>query len=222
MSHPHIQQIGGIHITSLNPEVLSEWYKNTLGVSVSKDGEGYIIRFPYDDIHSKNELFSFVKIVQGEGSGKGAMMPAFRVNSVKQFTEQCRANDCTVVTEEETDAGKFLTIEDAESNRLVLWEDTTLLTKQKRTRRKTAKKLEVMFEFLLFGLVFGIVEDILAVWLVTGEPITLKIVWLVVLIAIPFAIIGELVADNIDFSSFIEKMLSKMPHKRNTKHVTKP
>ena len=66
-------------------------------------------------------------------------------------------------------------------------------------RTSKAKRYEVMFEFLLFGIVIGVTEDILAVHLTTGETITWNMVGIIILIAIPFAIIGELVADHIDF-----------------------
>lgn len=72
-----------------------------------------------------------------------------------------------------------------------------------------AKKLEVIFEFLIFGIVIGIAEDLIAVKVTTGEPITLRIVGIIVLIAIPFAIIGELIADNIDFVKIYRKIFSK-------------
>lgn len=76
-------------------------------------------------------------------------------------------------------------------------------------RRRKAKRLEVMFEFLLFGLVIGVTEDLLAVTLTTGEAITLKMVVIVVLLAIPFAIIGEVVADHVDFLKVYEKITGK-------------
>jgi len=66
-----------------------------------------------------------------------------------------------------------------------------------------------MFEFLLFGIIFGIAEDLIAVFFVTGEPITWKIVGIVVLVAIPFAIVGELIADNIDFIRLYEKFFKR-------------
>lgn len=72
-----------------------------------------------------------------------------------------------------------------------------------------AKKIEVMLEFLIFGIVIGVVEDIVAVKITTGEPITLKIVGIIVLIAIPFAIIGEIFADNVDFSKYIRRVLNE-------------
>jgi len=74
---------------------------------------------------------------------------------------------------------------------------------------KRAKRLEVLFEFLVFGIAIGIIEDILAVKFATGEPITWEIIGIVVLIAIPFAIIGELIADNIDFTKLYHRLFSK-------------
>jgi len=71
------------------------------------------------------------------------------------------------------------------------------------------KKIEVMFEFLVFGIVIGIVEDLLAIKLATGERITLQTVGIIVLLAIPFAIIGELVADRIDFVKIYKKFNKK-------------
>jgi hypothetical protein len=72
---------------------------------------------------------------------------------------------------------------------------------------KRAKRIEVTIEFLLFGIAIGIVEDILAVSITTGEPITWTIVGIIVLIAIPFAILGEVIVDNVDFASAIDRYI---------------
>ncbi|MDD5552087.1 MAG: hypothetical protein PHI88_02955 [Candidatus Pacebacteria bacterium] len=72
-----------------------------------------------------------------------------------------------------------------------------------------SRKLEVIFEFLIFGIVIGIAEDLIAIKVTTGEPITLRIVGIIVLIAIPFAIIGELIADNIDFVKIYRKIFNR-------------
>jgi hypothetical protein len=74
---------------------------------------------------------------------------------------------------------------------------------------KRAKRIEVILEFLIFGIVIGIVEDILAVKLTTGAPITWKVIGIIVLIAIPFAFIGEIVADNINMEKYIERILKR-------------
>jgi len=71
------------------------------------------------------------------------------------------------------------------------------------------KKLEVAFEFLIFGIIIGIIEDLVAVKLTTGAVITLKTIGIIVLIAIPFAIIGEVLADNIDFVKLYRKVFKK-------------
>lgn len=71
-----------------------------------------------------------------------------------------------------------------------------------------AKKIEVTLEFFLFGVVIGVVEDIIAVKLVSGEKITLEVIGIIVMIAIPFAILGEIFADNIDFAQYIRKFIS--------------
>ena len=71
------------------------------------------------------------------------------------------------------------------------------------------KKLEVFLEFLIFGIVIGVIEDVIAVTVTTGEPITWKIIGIIVVIAIPFAYLGEVVADQIDFTKHLERWFGK-------------
>ena len=61
------------------------------------------------------------------------------------------------------------------------------------------RRLEVFFEFLIFGIAMGVVEDLIAITMVTGEPITWRTILIIVLVAIPFAVIGELIVDRIEF-----------------------
>jgi len=58
------------------------------------------------------------------------------------------------------------------------------------------KRLEIFLEFLIFGVAMGIVEDVIALKLATGEPITWRVIWIVTLVAIPFAAVGELIVDR--------------------------
>lgn len=60
------------------------------------------------------------------------------------------------------------------------------------------RRLEVFLEFLIFGVIMGIVEDLIAVTLSTGEPITWKILGIILLVTIPFAAIGELIVDRME------------------------
>ncbi len=66
------------------------------------------------------------------------------------------------------------------------------------------RRLEIFIEFLVFGVVMGIIEDLIVVTLSTGEPLTWKILGIITLVAIPFAAIGELIVDRIEL----------MPHKK--------
>jgi hypothetical protein len=61
------------------------------------------------------------------------------------------------------------------------------------------KRLEVFMEFLIFGIVMGVVEDLIAVTLITGSPVGWRGIFIIILVAIPFATIGELVIDRIEF-----------------------
>lgn len=60
------------------------------------------------------------------------------------------------------------------------------------------RRLEVFLEFLIFGVIMGIIEDLIAVTLSTGEPLTWKILGIITLVAIPFAAIGELIVDRME------------------------
>jgi len=71
------------------------------------------------------------------------------------------------------------------------------------------RKWEVIFELLVFGIVVGIIEDLTAIKLATGEPITLRVVGIVILIAIPFAILGEVIFDRIDFATIFKRMFGR-------------
>ena len=57
------------------------------------------------------------------------------------------------------------------------------------------KKLRLL-EFLIVGVIMGVAEDLIAVALATGERIDFHVLWIVFLVALPFAIISELIVDH--------------------------
>ena len=71
------------------------------------------------------------------------------------------------------------------------WEKIGMARVSERTRR--------ILEFLVIGLVMGVTEDLLAVWLTTGEPITWSVFGIVVAVALPFAFLSEYVVDHPEF-----------------------
>lgn len=73
------------------------------------------------------------------------------------------------------------------------------------------QRAEVVFELLVFGVIIGIVEDIVAIRLVTDTPITWTVIGIVVLVTVPFAILGEVVFDNIDFANFLRESIGMLP-----------
>lgn len=66
-------------------------------------------------------------------------------------------------------------------------------------KKKKHSRLEVFLEFLIFGLLVGITEDLIAIKFATDEPFTWKIVGIVTLVAIPFAFLGEVIVDRVNF-----------------------
>ena len=63
-------------------------------------------------------------------------------------------------------------------------------------------RLKRLLEFFIIGIVFGVTEDMLAVLIATDATLTTDIVIVVVLIAIPFAILSELIVDHPNFLHF--------------------
>lgn len=61
---------------------------------------------------------------------------------------------------------------------------------------KNRNKTLQFVEFLIIGVVVGLTEDLLAIFFATDAKITWHVVWIVLLIAIPFAILSELVVDH--------------------------
>ena len=60
-------------------------------------------------------------------------------------------------------------------------------------------------EFFIIGLIMGVAEDAIAVSASTGQTLTWGMLGIITLVAIPFAIISELVVDH--FKPFHKKMV---------------
>lgn len=67
---------------------------------------------------------------------------------------------------------------------------------------KRSSKLRIL-EFLVIGVIMGVVEDLIAVLLATDSKFSWDIVWIVFLVALPFAFISEIVVDHPKFWSKI-------------------
>ncbi len=56
-------------------------------------------------------------------------------------------------------------------------------------------------EFFIVGFVMGVAEDLLAIRFATDATITIKVVYIAALVALPFAVFSELIVDwkHVDF-----------------------
>lgn len=70
----------------------------------------------------------------------------------------------------------------------------------------TRKKLRIL-EFLIIGVVMGVVEDVIAIGFATDATIDWRVIWIVLAVALPFAFISEIVVDH---PRFWEKIFSKI------------
>lgn len=69
--------------------------------------------------------------------------------------------------------------------------------------------LNRFLEFFLVGLGLGVVEDLIAIFLVTGEPIDLRVFWIAFFVALPFAVFSELIVDHDKFKSLMKRWFRK-------------
>lgn len=76
----------------------------------------------------------------------------------------------------------------------IKWETQNPILTEKRLR---------WLEFLVIGIGMGITEDMIAVLLATGESFSWHILWIVVIVAIPFAFISEIVVDHPKFWKYV-------------------
>ena len=59
----------------------------------------------------------------------------------------------------------------------------------------SAKKLRFI-EFLIIGVLLGIIEDLIAIFFATDAKIDLGVIWVAFIVALPFAVFSELVVDH--------------------------
>ena len=61
------------------------------------------------------------------------------------------------------------------------------------------KRFYVFLQLLIWGIVVGVIEDMIIIKILTDKTITLQILIIITLVTIPFAFVGEYIIDRIDF-----------------------
>ncbi|MDZ7737228.1 MAG: hypothetical protein U5P41_14935 [Gammaproteobacteria bacterium] len=82
------------------------------------------------------------------------------------------------------------------------------------------QRLVRFLEFLLIGIVMGLIEDLLAVSLATDATIDGRLILIVLTVAVPFAAISELVVDHPRFWEVLMPRSWFPPHWVTHNHKT--
>lgn len=61
------------------------------------------------------------------------------------------------------------------------------------------QRLERFTEFLVIGVALGVIEDMIAIMLITGESFDLQMLGIVIMVAVPFAAFSELIVDSDEY-----------------------
>lgn len=69
--------------------------------------------------------------------------------------------------------------------------------------------LHRFLEFFIVGIILGVSEDLLAIFLVTNEPIDLRVFMIAFFVAFPFAVFSELIVDHDKFKNLMKKWFKK-------------
>lgn len=69
--------------------------------------------------------------------------------------------------------------------------------------------LNRFLEFLIVGVIFGVIEDVIAISLATDHAIDFQVILITLLAAIPFAFLSEIVVDHQRFQKFLQSKFKK-------------
>jgi len=112
--------IGGVFFRASNPEKLSKWYEEHLGVkSIPKDYH----QLPWVQEKGPTVFAPFEKNTDYFGSESQSWMINFRVKSLSKMVKQLGDAGISVkIDEQEYPNGKFARLHDPEGNPIELWE----------------------------------------------------------------------------------------------------
>jgi high-affinity nickel permease len=74
---------------------------------------------------------------------------------------------------------------------------------------KKHRRLFRFLEFFVVGFLLGVGEDIAVIVLATDDPITSRTLLVAVVVALPFAVLSELIVDKPEVRNFLQKRYSK-------------
>ncbi len=115
--------IGGIFFRARDPERMSAWYRDQLGIC-GEDGHADFVWREHDrpDEIGRTVWSVFPADTDYFGPARPAFMINYRVANLERMLAQLRRNGVTVEKVEDYDYGRFAWITDPEGNRIELWE----------------------------------------------------------------------------------------------------
>jgi predicted enzyme related to lactoylglutathione lyase len=117
--------IGGLFFRARDPDALSAWYKNHLGVGAGCNSAGGETSEWFWHIQGGPVVFQPFKQSSDYFAADKAFMLNLRVSGLDELLDRLRAAGVEVITKAEWDApetGRFARIHDPEGNAIELWE----------------------------------------------------------------------------------------------------
>ena len=114
--------LGGVFLKAADPQALSAWYRDHLGLQVQDFGGTFGAVFPFADPEPGYQLWS--AFPKASTYFPGAVMVNFRVANLDAMLAQLRAAGAAVddKIEASADYGRFGWARDPEGNRIELWQ----------------------------------------------------------------------------------------------------
>jgi predicted enzyme related to lactoylglutathione lyase len=115
--------IGGIFFRAKDPDRMSAWYREQLGIG-TKDGHADFVWREHDhpDASGQTVWSIFPADTDYFGPSRPAFMINYRVSNLDRMLAQLRRNGVVIEKVEDYDYGRFAWITDPEGNWIELWE----------------------------------------------------------------------------------------------------
>jgi hypothetical protein len=118
-----ITGIGGIFFKARDPELMSAWYRDNLGIA----NEGGYAQFLWRSHDNPSETARTVwSLFPSDSDYFGPTQTPYMINycvaDLERMLEQLRAAGIAIIKVEDYDYGRFAWISDPEGNRIELWQ----------------------------------------------------------------------------------------------------
>jgi catechol 2,3-dioxygenase-like lactoylglutathione lyase family enzyme len=115
--------IGGVFIRARDPEKMSAWYREHLGIAIEDGHADFHCQDAGQPAEKGRTTWAlFPMDTKYFGPSRPAFMINYRVGNLDRILAQLRRQSVTIEKVEDFDYGRFAWITDPEGNRIELWE----------------------------------------------------------------------------------------------------